>query len=181
MHNSAFQMPQRAWAHPSVQLHTPARSEHSRMVTPVRPTWAHGLSGSVHTHTHMCARSPIELGARSPKKESRAGTLAVRRSQRCIGHLASLSVFWPLQFPSSAGNVGVLAHSEPRTPRGWEAAWFRDKGQGAGNVGPREGRKAHSALTDRWGGRKKKRDGPWAPDRGQHRPGCLMNDRHVPA
>lgn len=111
MCNTALQTPQRPWAHSSPQLRMPTRTEHSR--------WSHQSTPCVHmgaqapcTHSHMCTRSPAELQARSPQKESVLAPSPADTGSTSIGSLPSLPVFWPQQVPSSAGNLRELAHSE---------------------------------------------------------------------
>ena len=146
--NSAFQMTQRGRAHTFMQPRTPAINQYSRVGTPALPTCALGLRGSTHAGTPG-AREDSE-----PEAPSRDPTLAPSQSHTeniSAGHLSSLPVFWPLQFPSSAGHLRGLTHSEPCGPRRWEGVWIRDKSQRAGKAGARGGRKTPSTPTGRLG------------------------------
>ena len=148
------------------------------------PPWSHQCSPHMHlgthahTHTHTHTQSPLELQARSPKKESGAGSRTIRHSQCfCKTPLLPLGVLTTAGSKLSRKPQHVFTQSEPCSPRSWAGVWFRGERKMAGGLG---GRRAHSIGVgpgDSPGGPKDPRQRP------TRAPGVWMSgkDPHMPA
>ena len=94
-------------------IHAAAQPGRKRALTRGHISVSHVCTWARAPHIHMCTRSPVEVLARALRRNPVPAPPPSDRASTSIGCLASLPVFWPLQLPSSAGNLRALPHSEP--------------------------------------------------------------------
>lgn len=182
VHNSVFQTPRQPWAHAD-------KNQALTLVTPAHSTRAHGLSGSMHTFTHVDTE-PSRTASQKPPEGIDAGPLTVRHRQHACRSPPLPAGVLATAGSKLSGKPQRAAHSESCRLQtlGVQSSLVQRQKAGGGECGAQGGKEGTLHANGLVGVDKEEewpegraQHSPWTLDRSQHCSGCLIKGRHVPA